>query len=204
MPTNRPDPRIDRTVARSAVAVVAMFSFAVFAMPPLYVLFCDITGIGDKTADQYQAAPVSALDKNRTVKVQFIATNEAAMPWDFTPSVFEVEVHPGAPTRVTYQVKNPTPRDMVAQAIPAVVPAKATRYFHKTECFCFEQQPLKAGAEAQMPLVFIVDRDLPPAIHTITLSYSIFDVTDRYPQALAGLRGSAPPAPRIDSGPPTT
>ena len=29
-----------------------------------------------------------------------------------------------------------------------------------------------------MPLQFIIDRDLPSDIHTITLSYTIFDVTD--------------------------
>ena len=68
---------------------------------------------------------------------------------------------------------------MVAQAIPSVSPFSAAAYFHKTECFCFNQQPLEAWGEAEMPLVFIVDRDLPPAVKTITLSYTLFDVTDR-------------------------
>jgi cytochrome c oxidase assembly protein subunit 11 len=33
-------------------------------------------------------------------------------------------------------------------------------------------------AAADMPLQFIVDQDLPRDIHTITLSYTLFDVTD--------------------------
>ncbi|MEQ9021930.1 MAG: cytochrome c oxidase assembly protein [Pseudomonadales bacterium] len=182
----RTERKIGNTVARSAVGAVLMFVFAVFVMPPLYDLFCEVTGIGDKTASKYEGA-VSAIDESRTVKVQFIATNEATMPWDFEPNIFEVEVHPGEATRITYYAKNRTRRDMVAQAIPNILPTSAVKYFHKTECFCFDQQPLQAGQEAEMPLVFIVDRDLPRAVNTITLSYSIFDVTDMYSDDVAGI-----------------
>jgi cytochrome c oxidase assembly protein subunit 11 len=69
------------------------------------------------------------------------------------------------------------PEAMVAQAIPSVSPARAAEYFHKTECFCFNQQPLDGRTSAEMPLQFIIDRDLPADIHTITLSYTLFDVT---------------------------
>lgn len=66
---------------------------------------------------------------------------------------------------------------MVAQAIPSVSPGRAAAYFHKTECFCFNQQVLEAGGTVDMPLRFIVDRDLPASVNTITLSYTLFDVT---------------------------
>jgi len=184
--TGRNERKVGKTVVKSAVGGVLMFAFAVFVMPPLYDMFCEITGIGDKTASKYEGA-VNAIDESRTIKVQFIATNEATMSWDFEPNIFEVEVHPGEATRITYFAKNRTRRDMVAQAIPNIVPTSAVKYFHKTECFCFDQQPLQAGAEANMPLVFIVDRDLPKAITTITLSYSIFDVTDMFSDGVAGI-----------------
>ncbi len=188
MNEDRANSRIANTVARSMAGVVIMFVFAVFVMPPLYDVFCEITGIGGTSSDPYQVETVSAVDETRTVKVQFIATNEATMPWDFEPNLFEVEVHPGESTKVSYFAKNRTPRDMIAQAIPNVVPASATRYFYKTECFCFEQQLLKAGEEAELPLVFIVDRDLPRSINTITLSYSIFDVTEMYAAKVASVK----------------
>ena len=35
-----------RLVIRLLVVAVAMFGFGVFAMPPLYQTFCEITGIG--------------------------------------------------------------------------------------------------------------------------------------------------------------
>lgn len=155
-----------------------MFVFAVFVMPPLYDVFCEVTGIGGKTGGPYQVVE-AGIDESRTVKVQFVATNNGAMPWDFSPVIHELKVHPGEPVETRFFAKNRTGKDMVAQAIPSVTPFSASAFFHKTECFCFNQQPLAAGAEADLPLVFIVDRDLPKAINTITLSYTLFDITDR-------------------------
>lgn len=174
-------------VIKSTVGVVVMFAFAVFVMPPLYDLFCEITGIGDKSADRYEQDVVSSIDESRTVRIKFVANNAATMPWDFGPKTFEVFVHPGEATEIEYFARNRTPRNMVAQAIPNISPTTANRYFLKTECFCFNQQPLEAGATADMKLVFIVDRDLPQAVNTITLSYSLFDVTDKFPNEFASL-----------------
>lgn len=154
-----------------------MFVFAVFVMPPLYDVFCEITGIGGKTRGQYQG-PVAEADLQRTVKVQFLATNNAAMPWEFYPMEYQVKVHPGQKTSVAFYAKNATRRDMTAQAVPNITPINAAEFFHKTECFCFNQQPLAAGEDAEMPLVFIVDPDLPASVTTITLSYTLFDITD--------------------------
>ena len=36
---------------------------------------------------------------------------------------------------------------MVAQAVPSFVPARSAQYFHKTECFCFQRQPLMEAGE---------------------------------------------------------
>ena len=67
---------------------------------------------------------------------------------------------------------------MIGQAIPSLVPYKAASYFHKTECFCFNSQPLQAGESAELGLSFIVDIDIPKYVKTITLSYTIFDITE--------------------------
>ncbi len=159
---------------------VAMFAFAIWVLPPLYDVFCEITGLNGKTGGRYEAVDMRGADTSRTITVQFMAVNNEGMPWSFKPAVSSIKVHPGEQTRVDYVAVNTTGRDMIAQAIPSLVPFKASNYFHKTECFCFEQQPLKAGESAEMPMLFIVDRDIPPEVHTITLSYTLFDVTDRF------------------------
>jgi cytochrome c oxidase assembly protein subunit 11 len=67
---------------------------------------------------------------------------------------------------------------MVAQAVPSVTPSEAAQYLHKVNCFCFDRQPLDAGADTEMPLVFVVDPELPKHITTITLSYALYDLTE--------------------------
>ena len=167
-----------KTVSLLSLGAVSMFAFAVLVMPPLYTLFCEITGIGIRDTESY--VPQSAdVDTSRVIRVRFDATNDSTITWDFEPETFELKVHPGERVAINYLAKNPTSNDMVAQAVPAVLPTTAFDYFHKTECFCFEQQPLAAGEEAELPLVFIVDQDLPERIDLITLSYTLFDVSDR-------------------------
>ena len=164
------------------ITVVSMFVFAIFIMPPLYDLFCDITGLNGKTANSaYQAEGINELgvDTSRTIKVQFIASNNENMPWEFRPGTTTVQVHPGESKVIHYFAHNTTGQYMVAQAVPSVVPYKAAAYFHKTECFCFNQQPLAAGETAELGLSFIVDLDIPKHVNTITLSYTLFDITDQ-------------------------
>lgn len=172
---------ITATVLKLSTLVVAMFVFAVYIMPPMYDLFCEVTGLNGKTGDQYQAK-AAGVDESRSIKVQFLATNNENMTWGFSPEIRSIHVHPGEEIEVNFLAENTTPRPMVAQAVPSVVPFKAAEYFHKTECFCFNQQELAAGETAKLPLRFIVDLDVPKQVHTITLSYTLFDVTDRFSQ----------------------
>ena len=109
---------------------VAMTGFG-FLLVPLYDVFCDITGLNAKIeSTSYEAVPVT-VDESRTIKVQFLATNNESMPWEFAPITEVVRVHPGEQTTIEFFARNNTPRDMVAQAVPSVVPFKATEYFHK-------------------------------------------------------------------------
>ncbi len=170
-------PVIDTVIKLVAVAI-AMFAFVFVVMVPLYDVLCDVLGINGKTSGEAYRAVPAAVDKSRIVTVQFIATNNQGMPWEFKPEQTIMKVNPGALNDTVFFARNPLSRDMVAQAIPSISPARAAAYFHKTECFCFNQQPLAAESSADMPLRFIVDQDLPRDIRTITLSYTIFDVTD--------------------------
>jgi cytochrome c oxidase assembly protein subunit 11 len=171
------DKNILMTVGKLSLLAVAMFAFVFVVMVPLYNVLCDALGINGKTAGRYEAQEI-VVDTSREVEVQFVANFNEEMPWEFKPSIKMVKVNPGASNETVFFAHNPLPKDMVAQAIPSISPARAAEYFHKTECFCFNQQPLTAGESAELPLVFIVDQDLPKDIKTITLSYTLFDITD--------------------------
>lgn len=166
-------------VAKLFVGAVGMFAFALFVLPPFYNLMCSWLDINSPrlNAKQPYIAEEVKVDKSRLVKVQFVTINNAGMPWEFQPKVVSVDVHPGEATRAVFYARNTTDRKMTAQAVPSIVPERAVEFFHKTECFCFTQQALEAGKDIEMPVVFIVDQALPAAIHTITLSYTLFDVT---------------------------
>ena len=56
-----------------------MFAFCMWVLPPLYTLFCEVTGLNGKTKGQYQATEVQ-VDTSRLVKVQFVATKNENMP----------------------------------------------------------------------------------------------------------------------------
>ena len=167
-----------RIVLWVLLLAVGMLAFCFLVLPPLYNALCDLTGLNRKIeSSSYEAVP-AAVDTSRTIKIQFLATNNESMPWEFGPITEVVRVHPGEQTTIEFFANNTTGKDMIAQAVPSVVPFKAVDYFHKMECFCFERQPLKAGESARLPMIFTVDPEIPKQIHTITLSYTLFDVTE--------------------------
>lgn len=164
-----------KVVWKSVFTVIAMFGFG-FALVPLYDVFCQITGINGKTQGRYEA-DVSELsvDESRSIRVQFVTQTNEGMPWEFRPTVSEVRVHPGQVMRVDFFARNPTEHLMTAQAVPSLSPSQGTNYFHKTECFCFNQQILAGKEEVLMPLVFVVDKALPEDLKVLTLSYTLFE-----------------------------
>ncbi|MFV8818936.1 cytochrome c oxidase assembly protein [Haliea sp. E17] len=171
------NPAINTVIKLVAVAV-CMFAFVFVVMVPLYNVLCDALGINGKPSGEAYTSVQAGIDDSRTVTVQFIARNNDGMLWEFEPSVTAMKVHPGASNETVFFAFNPLPEAMVGQAIPSISPSRAAEYFHKTECFCFHQQPLEAKTSAELPLQFIVDQALPADIRTITLSYTLFDVTD--------------------------
>ena len=177
-------PAVD-TALKLVAGAVAMFAFVFVVMVPLYNVLCDALGINGKTSSQAYTAALVAVDESREVTVQFVAINNDGMPWSFAPETRMVRVNPGAANGVVFTAVNPTDHNMVAQVIPSISPSRAAPYFHKTECFCFDRQALAARDVAEMPLQFIVDQGLPRDIHTITLSYTLFDVTDTVTDGLA-------------------
>ena len=173
-----------RSVGRLLTVVVGMFAFG-FALVPLYDVICDVTGLNGKTGDQYTEAISQSADPDRVITIQFLTNNNADMPWEFRPEVRSIKVHPGELNQTTFYVQNPANRTIMAQAVPSVTPFIAAGYLHKTECFCFEQQELAASESMDMPLRFIIDSEIPEDIETLTLSYTLFDITDRTSGQLA-------------------
>ncbi len=170
-------------ITRLLLVVVVMFAFG-FALVPLYDVMCKAFGINGKTGDAYSGTQM--IDESRQVRVQFLSTNAVDMVWGFYPKAEQLDVPPGAVNEMLFVAQNPTDQPMTAQAVPSISPGSAAVYFHKTECFCFTQQVLQPGQRIEMPVRFIVDRDLPKDVKHLTLGYTLFNITARKPVASSG------------------
>ena len=171
-----PDNKSAKTVKKLVLVVFAMFGFG-FALVPLYDVFCDITGLNGKTATTAASVNEDGIDESRTITVQFISRTAKGIPWQFEPMINEITVHPGEMKLVKFYAKNESVNDIIGQAVPSVSPGRAAIYFQKIECFCFNSQPLKAQEDVEMALQFYVDAELPEEVKTITLSYTLYDIT---------------------------
>ena len=160
------------------LGAVGMFGFG-FALVPLYDVLCDTLGINGKTQSTASVYKPVTVDKNRTVTIEFVSQVQSDMPWEFKPQMNSMQVHPGELIRTHFVAKNLSARHIVGQAIPSVSPGQGAAYFNKTECFCFNQQVLAATATADLPLIFYVDPELPDSISTLTLSYTLYNITDK-------------------------
>lgn len=167
--------RSNRALASKLLLVsVSMFVFGVFAMPPLYDKFCEITGIGQaaiRVAEESSAEGAG----NRSVKLFFDATTNSVLPWEFAAVERSMMVNLGEPSEARYQVTNLSELPSSGRAVYNVTPPEAARYFVKTECFCFSNQSLQALEEKVMPVRFYIEQDLPNDITELTLSYTFFE-----------------------------
>ncbi|WP_087507418.1 cytochrome c oxidase assembly protein [Neiella marina] len=176
--TSQPNDKANaRLVSRLVLVVVGMFGFG-FALVPLYDVFCEITGLNGKTNDEAVQVVAIEADLDRQVRVQFMTRNAKGVSWPFESQLSTIKVNPGVMTQVDFVVENTTNKPVVAQAIPSVSPGLGAQYLRKLECFCFNQQPLKPGERKVMPMQFYIAPDMPKEIGTLTLAYTLYDITE--------------------------
>jgi cytochrome c oxidase assembly protein subunit 11 len=168
---------VDRKLPwKLAGLVAAMFAF-VFALVPLYDALCRVTGLGGKTS-AVAAQVTEAPDPDRTVRVEFLASVARGSPWEFSPAVAHMDVHPGQVYTTHFVARSKADADLVAQAVPSVAPNSMAKYFQKTECFCFTSQAYAPREERELALAFMVAPELPAHVDTLSLSYTYFKISE--------------------------
>jgi cytochrome c oxidase assembly protein subunit 11 len=192
----------NKFVGVGLTAVIVGMVGASFAAVPLYRVFCAATGY-DGTPQI--GGPDGPGASGGQITVRFDANTSPSIPWYFVPGQRSVTVPLGEEHLAYYVGRNDATRTITGVATYNVTPEKIGKYFHKTACFCFNEQTLASGQEIQFPLSFWVD----PAIatdpstrdvHTITLSYTFFRSLDDAARN-GGLDHAGPHVgPRADAG----
>lgn len=167
--------KLKRIVIILALAAVGMFAFS-YLLVPFYNVLCKQLGINGKP----NLSPVAQShdeDSSRWLTMQFVTSMNANLTaFEFYAKTASLQFHPGQNQQVLFFIKNNADHAVTVQAIPSVTPGLAAQYVKKTECFCFTQQTLAAHESRLMPLLFHIDKAIPPDINTLTLSYTLFAI----------------------------
>eukprot|EP00913_Durusdinium_trenchii_P017867 g16790.t1 len=160
---------------------IGMSIFAcVFALVPLYKLYCQATGQGQASATQlghkdYAPPPKDSVDTKRLVTVDFAATVHTSLPWEFETAL------------AFYRAKNTSDRPIIGVSVYHMIPAEAGLYFNKIQCFCFDEQLINPGEEVDLPIFFFIDPMMGKDtrfdhVDRITLSYLFFESDSELPE----------------------
>ena len=175
---------IRRTAIGTGAIAAGMVALS-FAAVPLYRAFCQATGFGGTTGRAEVAAlPDQHALTGRTVKIRFDGNTSSALPWRFAPEATDISAKIGERKLAFYKATNFSAAAVTGRATYNVSPDVAGKYFKKIQCFCFNEQTLKAGETVEMPVTYFVDPailDDPIArrIDEITLSYTFYPVDER-------------------------
>lgn len=170
------------TMALYSGSVIIGFLALAYAAVPLYRALCQRTGYGGNPitdSEKFTPDKMIPVDRKKRIRVAFSSEVSTIMPWRFKPQQREVHVLPGETALAFYKAKNVSDKDIVGMATYSVIPEKAAPYFSKIQCFCFEEQMLRAGEEVDMPVFFFIDPDftkdpLTANVDDIILHYTFF------------------------------
>jgi len=178
-----------RTGVLALLGAAAMLALG-FASVPLYRIFCQVTGFGGTTmkATEAEAAAIRVTDK--LISVRFDANVDRQLPWKFQMEQTTQDLRIGARKMAYYSAENLSGQPITGIASYNVEPELAGKYFHKIQCFCFNEQTLQPGQSINMPVIYYVDPkilDDPETkdIQQITLSYTFHKSAQQPVQKLA-------------------
>lgn len=178
-----PSTRANRKVGVIMAALALGMLGLGYAAVPFYRLFCQATGFNGTTqrATLAQAAQVRASAQRITVR--FDANVAPGLPWIFRPLQVTQDGRIGERKMALFYAKNMSNHAVVGHAVFNVTPEQTGLYFHKIQCFCFNDQRLEPGQEVRMPVIYYVDpamlKDKTVSdVQEITLSYTFLAAAD--------------------------
>ncbi|GEN99377.1 cytochrome c oxidase assembly protein CtaG [Novosphingobium sediminis] len=178
-PSSNRNIRVGIIAAGGALAMLGLG----YASVPLYRIFCQATGFNGTTQRSTAAQAAAVKATMRPITIRFDGNVVNGMPWQFHPEQVTQSGLIGERKMAFFIAKNISNRTITGRAVYNVTPEQTGAYFHKIQCFCFNDQTLKPGEEVRMPVLYYVDPDIltdPNAkdVSEITLSYTFLEAAD--------------------------
>jgi cytochrome c oxidase assembly protein subunit 11 len=178
-----------RTGVLALLGAAAMLALG-FASVPLYRIFCQVTGFGGTTMRATEAEAAAVQITNKMISVRFDANVDRQLPWRFAMQQTTQDLRIGSRKMAFYSAENLSGQPITGIASFNVEPELAGKYFHKIQCFCFNEQTLQPGQSVNMPVIYYVDPKIlqdpeTKDIQQITLSYTFHKAVNQPTGTLA-------------------
>jgi cytochrome c oxidase assembly protein subunit 11 len=173
----------NRKVGKYLLAVAILTLGLSYLAVPLYRIFCAHTGYGGTTQRDAETERKEALGTKlgREMRVSFTADASPKLHWTFKPQQSNIQLRVGEPVLAFYTATNHRNVAVTGVATYNVTPMKVGYYFHKVQCFCFDEQRLRPGESVDMPVFFYIDPKIEQDkrcddVSDIVLSYTFFEM----------------------------
>lgn len=108
------------------------------------------------------------------VIVRFSGKVEDDLPVTIKPLILAHRSQREVPFKLEYRFTNLSDQPVTIRAVHQIAPDRAEASFKKLACFCFEKQVLAPKETKDMPVVYILSKDLPADVDTVYLNYAVF------------------------------
>jgi len=116
------------------------------------------------------------------VEVRFDAATFHDLPWEFEPVRTRVMAKHGETIQMAYRARNVGDEEITAKARHIIGPDDDADFLDIISCFCFLEETLAPGEEAELSLVFRVDYEAPDDATAFTVKYEFYPA-ERFPEA---------------------
>lgn len=111
---------------------------------------------------------------SEAIRVHFSGEVMAGLAWEFESVQDTILAKPGETLQAAYRAKNLSDQPIVAKARHVDQPEEYVEFLNIIQCFCFVQQTLSPGEEAELPLAFRIDWNVPPEVKEFYIHYEFY------------------------------
>jgi len=117
------------------------------------------------------------------IAVNLLTSVHPNLSWNFKPIKPKFFIKPGEVTTVEYMVENLENKETTGIATFSYFPKEFGAYIKKLNCFCYDEQPLKAKQKSKYSVVLLIDPEVTKDSKTknikeVTIQFTFFDYKD--------------------------